>query len=93
MKINEIKQKLGENTEKIEKNAKQLWTNHSHYYTNLEPYQRGLILLGILLFLIIAIYYLTKEDKKRTATQKAKEETAMEEKFLKKIELLKKLRE
>ncbi|CAI2201322.1 19046_t:CDS:2, partial [Funneliformis geosporum] len=58
--IIDLKTKLGETTEQLENKVKEF----SPYYTNLEPYQRGLILIGLTLFLILVIYWLTKSDKK-----------------------------
>ncbi|RHZ37051.1 hypothetical protein [endosymbiont GvMRE of Glomus versiforme] len=90
----ELKQKLGEQTEKLEQKAGELWDNFSPHYTNLEPWQRGLILIGIIALLVFIIYYLAKqEDPTEVLRRKEKAEAAMEERVLKRIELLKKLRE
>ena len=89
----EIKQKLGENTQKLERKASEFWFDYSPHYTNLEPWQRGLLLIGIVILLAVGIYYLTKKDKSRTAIKKAQAEAALEDKIIKRMELLKKLRE
>ncbi|RHZ36418.1 hypothetical protein [endosymbiont GvMRE of Glomus versiforme] len=90
----EIKQKLGEQTQKLEQKAGELWDNFTPHYTNLEPWQRGLILIGILALLVFVIYYLTKqEDPTEVLRRKERVEAAMEERVLKRVELLKKLRE
>ncbi|RHZ36571.1 hypothetical protein [endosymbiont GvMRE of Glomus versiforme] len=90
----ELKQKLGEQTEKLEQKAGELWDNFSPNYTNLEPWQRGLVLIAILALLAFVIYYLTKqEDPAEVLRRKERAEAAMEERVLKRVELLKKLRE
>ena len=93
LKLQEAKQKLGEQTEKLEKKANELWTDFSPNYTNLEPWQRGLLLITIVIFLAFAIYYLTHESQDRKAQRKAQQEAVMEDKIIRKMELLKKLRE
>ncbi|RHZ36040.1 hypothetical protein [endosymbiont GvMRE of Glomus versiforme] len=90
----EIKQKLGEQTEKLEDKIRDSWANFHPYYGELEPWKRGLILIGILALLVFIIYYLTKqEDPAEVLRRKEKAEAAMEERVLKRVELLKKLRE
>ena len=89
----EIKQKLGENTQKLERRAGELWSEFSPNYTNLEPWQRGLVLIGIVVLLILLAYYLTHENQDRRAKRKAQAEAALEDKIIKRMELLKKLRE
>ena len=84
---NEIKQKLGETTEKLENKAKEF----APYYTNLEPYQRGLILIALTLFLLLIIYWLTKSDKK--VIKDDKKEKEMEEKIMRQMAFFKRLRE
>jgi len=93
MITNELKQKLGENTEKLERKVGELWTDFSPNYTNLEPWQRGLALIAIIAFFALAIYYLTHENQNKKAQRKAQAEKAMEDKIIRKMELLKKLRE
>ena len=93
MTINQIKQSLGEQTQNLENKAQDLWNQFSPHYTNLEPYQRGLILIGIVVFLAFAIYYLTHENSQAKVHQKAQAEQAQEEKIIRRMELLKKLRE
>lgn len=88
-----IKQTIGETTEKIEQKAKELWTNYSPYYANLEPWQRGLVLLGILVAIALIIYLLTSKDKEKLERREAKREALAEERLLKRMELLKKLKE
>jgi len=90
---NELKQKLGEQTQKLERKIGELWSEFSPHYTNLEPWQRGLILIGILVILALALYYLTRENQNKKAQRKAQAEKAMEDKIIRKMELLKKLRE
>ncbi|KLL04218.1 MAG: hypothetical protein MRECE_2c119 [Mycoplasmataceae bacterium CE_OT135] len=89
----EIKQKLGEQTQKLEAKASELWSEFNPNYTNLEPWQRGLILIGIVILLIFTAYYLTHESQSKTAIRKAQAEAAIEDKIIRKMELLKKLRE
>lgn len=88
----EIKTKLGENTEKVEAKVKEL----SPYYTNLEPWQRGLILIALISFLIFTIYLLTQKEKPEprelTETEKKKIEALAEERILRRMDFLKKLR-
>ena len=88
-----IKQKLGEQTEKLERKAQEFWLDYSPNYTNLEPWQRGLILLGVVVLLALVAYYLTHESQNKKAQRKAQAEQAMEDKIIRKMELLKKLRE
>ena len=89
----EIKRKLGEQTQKLERKAGELWTDFSPNYTNLEPWQRGLALIAIIAFFALAIYYLTHENQNKKAQRKAQAEQALEDKIIKRMELLKKLRE
>ena len=84
---NEIKQKLGETTEQLENKVKEF----SPYYTNLEPYQRGLILIALTVFLLLIIYLLTKSDKK--VIKDDKKEKEMEEKIMRQMAFFKRLRE
>jgi type II secretory pathway component PulM len=90
---NDIKQKLGENTEKIEQKTKEAFNKYSSYYTNLEPYQRGMLVIVLLLALILLIYWLIKkEPRELTETEKKQIENQVEERILKRMEFLKKLR-
>ena len=89
----DLKNKLGEQTQKLEHKASELWTDFSPNYTNLEPWQRGLILIGIIVLLVLFSYYLTHESQDRKTQRKAQAEQAMEDKIIRKMELLKKLRE
>jgi hypothetical protein len=82
MTINDIKQTLGENTENLEAAIAPL-------YTNLEPYQRGLILIALILFLLFAIYQLTKSEPKLNA----KKENQIEDRILRQMAFFKRLRE
>ncbi len=93
MITNDIKQKLGEQTQKLEAKASELWTDFSPNYTNLEPWQRGLLLIGILALLVFIIYYFTKKDKQKDAITQAKAEAAAEEKMMRQLALLRKLKE
>ena len=89
----EAKNKLGEQTEKLEQKVSNLWNEFSPSYTNLEPWKRGLILIGICLLLALALYYLTHESEDYKAKKKAKLEQMQEERLLRRMETLKKLRE
>jgi len=51
------------------------------------------LLIGIVVLLTIAIFYLTHESQDRKAQRRLKAEQAQEEKIIRKMELLKKLRE
>ena len=93
LNLEEAKQKLGEQTQKLERKTNELWNDFSPNYTNLEPWQRGLALIGIVIILILAAYYLTHESQDRRAKRKAQAEAALEDKIIKRMELLKKLRE
>jgi len=86
-----IKQTLGESTEQLESKIKEL----SPYYTNLEPYQRGLILLTLALFLLFTIYYLTKSNKQLVIDNKKElqKEQEIEEKLLRQMAFYKRLKE
>ena len=79
---NDLKNKLGEATEQLE-------TTISPYYTNLESWQRGLILIALTLFLLFAIYQLTKSEPNLNT----KKEAQVEEKILKQMAFFKRLRE
>ena len=90
----DIKQAIGNYTEQTENKASELWTDFKPHYTNLEPWQRGLVLITLLALLALALYYLTKkEDPAEALRRKTQLEAAAEERMLKRIELLKKLRE
>jgi hypothetical protein len=93
MTINQIKQNLGEQTENLESKASRLWSEFSPHYTNLEPWQRGLVLIGLIALIAFAAYYLTHESQSQKASKKAKLEQLQEEKIIRRMELLKKLRE
>ena len=84
-----LKDKLGKTTEQIETKVGEFWTKHSHYYSNLEPWKRGTLLIVLTLFLLFAIYYLTKSDKKLSS----KKEKEMEERLLRQMAFFKKLKE
>ncbi|CAH1767621.1 17003_t:CDS:2 [Entrophospora sp. SA101] len=73
--------------------TKQFNLNTAELKNKLEPWQRGLALIGIAVFLIFAIYYLTRESQDRQAQRKLKAEQALEERMLRRMETLKKLRE
>ncbi len=93
LNLQEAKQKLGEQTQNLESKASELWTDFSPNYTNLEPWQRGLLLIGIVVLLTIAIFYLTHESQDKKTQKRLKAEQTQEEKIIRKMELLKKLRE
>ena len=79
---NNLKNQLGEATEQIEATI-------APHYTSLEPWQRGLLLLALTLFLLFAIYYLTKPEPNLND----KKETQVEEKILRQMAFFKRLRE
>jgi len=89
----EAKSKLGEQTTKLESKVSDWWEEFSPNYTNLEPWKRGLVLLGICLLLALALYYLTHESEDYKAKKKAKLEQIQEERMIRRMEVLKKLRE
>ena len=93
MTINQIKQNLGEQTQNLENKAQDLWNQFSPHYTNLEPWQRGLVLIGLVVLLIAITYYLTHESQDQKTKRKAQLEQAQEEKIIRRMELLKRLRE
>ena len=68
--------------EKLEKNI-------TPHYTNLEPYQRGLILIALVAFLIFAIYQLTKSEPNLSS----KKEAQVEERLLRQMAFFKRLKE
>jgi hypothetical protein len=78
----ELKDKLGNATEQLESTL-------TPFYSNLEPYQRGLILLVLILFLLFAIYQLTKSEPKLNT----KKESQIEEKILRQMAFFKRLKE
>ncbi len=82
---NDLKTKLGEYTEQVEKKAREF----TPCYSNLEPYQRGLILIALTLFLIFSIYQLTKSEPKMNA----KKESQIEDRILRQMAFFKRLRE
>lgn len=79
---NNLKNKLGEATEQLEATI-------APYYTNLEPWQRGLILITLIAFLIFAIYQLTKSEPKLSA----KKESQIEDRILRQMAFFKRLKE
>lgn len=81
-----LKQTLGENTEKIEKQV-------GEYYFSLEPWQRGTLVISLIIVLIALIYWLTKEDKDKLAQKEARKEAQLEERLLKQLALFKRLKE
>ena len=92
-KLQEAKSKLGEQTTKLENKISDWWDEFSPNYTNLEPWKRGLLLIGICLLLALTLYYLTHESKDYKAKKKLKAEQAQEERMLRRMEVLKRLRE
>jgi len=91
--LNQIKSQLGEKTTKFENQFLKTWNEFSPHYTNLEPWQRGIILISLLALLVFTIYYLTHESKDLKAQRKAKQESELEARLIKRMEVLKKLRE
>jgi len=86
--ITNIKQKLGESTEKLENK----FLGITPHYTNLEPWQRGLILIALTLFLLFAIYQLTKSEKQSTKKESQKEKE-IEERLMRQMAFFKRLKE
>jgi short subunit fatty acids transporter len=86
-----IKQTLGESTEQLEKKVKEL----TPFYTNLEPWQRGIIIIALILFLLFAIHYLTKPSKQIVVDNKKElqKEKEIEEKILRQMAFFKRLKE
>jgi len=78
----EVKNKLGEYTKELE--------------SKLEPWQRGLLIIVLTVFLIFAIYQLTKREKpaprELTDSERKRLETIAEERILKRAEFLNRLR-
>ena len=91
--LEQAKNQLGQQTQNLEHKISKLWSEYSPNYTNLEPWKRGLILIALLASLTLAIYYLTHESQDRKAQRKLKAEQAQEERLLRRMEVLKKLRE
>ena len=77
-----LKKTLGETTEKLESALTPL-------YSNLESWQRGLVLITLIVLLILSIYYLTKSEPKINA----KKEKEIEEKLMRQMAFFKRLRE
>ena len=61
-----------------------------------EPWQRGLLLIALTVFLIFTIYLLSKKEtpppRELTETEKKRLETLAEERILKRVEFLNRLR-
>jgi len=92
-KLQEAKNKLGEQTTKLENKVADWWDEFSPNYTNLEPWKRGLLLIGLIILLALALYYLTHESEDYKAKKKLKAEQLQEERILRRMEVLKRLRE
>ena len=88
----ELKDKFGEYTEQVENKAQEF----TPYYTDLEPWKRGLILIALALFLLFAVYQLTKKEKleprELTESERKRIEAIAEERILKRAEFLNRLR-
>ena len=84
-----LKDKLGKTTEQLETQAQQLFTTYSPHYSNLEPWQRGLLLIALTLFLLFSIYFLTKSDKNLST----KKEAQLEEKLMRQMAFFKRLQQ
>src|SRR6266480_7308964 len=93
----EIKNKLGQHTEKAEAKAKELFTKYSPYYSKLEPWQRGTLIIALILCLLLFIYYLTANSKNRAEILRERlareKEIQTEEKMLRQMVFFKKLRD
>ena len=91
----EIKNKLGKHTEQLETKTKELFTKYSPYYTKLEPWQRGMLIIALILCLLLFIYYLTATSKNRAEILREKlareKEIQSEEKLLRQMAFFKKL--
>lgn len=89
----DFKQTIGETTEKVETKAKEYWDKLTPNYSNLEPWQRGLILLGLLGLTTLTIYWLikNKDDKGKLTKGKDQLEAQAEERLLRRMEFFKKL--
>ena len=92
-KLQGAKQKLGEQTEKLERKVSDWWDEFSPNYTNLESWKRGLLLITLVIILALALYYLTHESEDYKAKKKLKMEQIQEERMLRRMEVLKRLRE
>ncbi|CAI2193001.1 9038_t:CDS:2 [Funneliformis geosporum] len=73
MTTNDIKKTFGENTEKLEKKTKEFIDKTSPYYSNLEPHQRGILIIVLLLALIFFIYWLTKKEPRELTEMERKQ--------------------
>ena len=93
LNLENLKQNLGEKTQNLESKAQELWNQFSPHYTNLEPYQRGLILIGLIALIALAIYYLTHENSTKKKSRQTQAEAELEARLLKRMETLKRLRE
>jgi hypothetical protein len=86
-----IKTKLGETAEKIEAKVNDFFP----YYTNLEPWQRGVLILVLIILLLTSIHLLTKKEtpqpRELTDEEKKSLERLVEERILKRAEFLRKL--
>jgi len=82
-----LKQQLDEQTLEAENKAKEYWINFSQKYK--EPHQRAYFYIGLLILLLLLIYWLTRPD----IDLEAKREARMEDRLIKKMEMLKKLKE
>ena len=86
---NDLKNKLGETTEQLEQKVKEF----APYYTNLEPWQRGLILIALVAFLIFSVYQLTKSDSRLSSKKESQKEKEAEERLLRQMAFFKRLKE
>ena len=79
----ELKEKLGKYTEQLE--------------NKLEPWQRGTLILILILLLATAVYFLTQKEKPEprelTESERKRIEQLAEERILKRAEFLRRLRE
>src|SRR6266480_667118 len=93
----ELKNQLGKHTEQLETKTKELFTKYSPYYTKLEPWQRGTLIITLILCLLLFIYYLTATSKNRAEILRERlqreKENQMEEKMLRQMALFKRLKE
>ena len=82
MTTNDLKKTLGETTQQLEQ--------------KFEPWQRGALILALVILLVISVYYLTKKEnpqpRELTDSERKRLEAIAEERILKRAEFLNRLR-
>ena len=81
----QLKDQLGQTTKKLEAAI-------TPFYTSLEPHQRGLLILGLLLFLLLIIYYLSKPNPHQLKYQLSQKEKDLEQRILRQMAFYKRLK-